>query len=94
MGVFALKGPGVRQDFHLEKAAIIDVAPTVLYLAGLPVPKDMDGGVLTDCFDPEHLASSPVSYGEGDQRTAGGDAYTADEAAVIVEKLRDLGYVE
>jgi len=93
MGVFALKGPGVRRGVQVIGAEITDVAPTVLYLMRLPVPTDVDGRVLTDCFSPEHLERSLVSYREGEQETAGEDAYTVDEEATIVERLRSLGYL-
>ncbi|MBI3770099.1 MAG: alkaline phosphatase family protein [Deltaproteobacteria bacterium] len=44
-GLWALAGPAISADVHAE-AAITDVAPTVLHLAGLPVPSWMDGALL------------------------------------------------
>ena len=38
-------------------AELLDIAPTVLHLLGVPVPDDMDGRVLTEFLDP---ALSPV----------------------------------
>ncbi len=44
-GLWALAGPAIAADVRAE-AAITDVAPTVLHLAGLPVPSWMDGALL------------------------------------------------
>ena len=49
-GILVLHGPDVRRGTTLPLAAIEDVAPTVLYLLGLPVDADMDGRVLTDAL--------------------------------------------
>ena len=39
--------------------SIVDVAPTVLYLLGLPVARDMDGVARTDLFKPAFTATAP-----------------------------------
>ncbi len=94
-GALLVAGPGVRQGAVLDGARLIDIAPTILYTFGLPVPEDMDGRVLTEVFTQEHLAANPVQKGppltspptvEGykDQRTD----------TVITERLRALGYLE
>ncbi len=31
---------------------MLDIAPTVLHLLGVPVPADMDGRILTELLDP------------------------------------------
>jgi hypothetical protein len=38
----------------------MDVAPTILYLLDLPVPKGFDGKVLTEAQDLDILKTSPV----------------------------------
>ena len=42
-------------------AQVIDVVPTALFTAGLPVGRDFDGRVLTDAFSDELLAHSSLS---------------------------------
>ena len=49
-GIFAMKGPGIKQDELIFGANLLDVAPTVLSLFGLPVGADMDGRVLAEAF--------------------------------------------
>jgi predicted AlkP superfamily phosphohydrolase/phosphomutase len=42
-GIFMLKGPGIEGGRKLEGLHIMDGAPTVLSLLGVPVPDDMEG---------------------------------------------------
>ncbi|MFO0959582.1 MAG: tetratricopeptide repeat protein [Isosphaeraceae bacterium] len=42
-GVLALRGPGILADERIYGATLLDIAPTVLHLFGLPVGRDMDG---------------------------------------------------
>ena len=42
-GMTCLAGPGVRAGAPLQGATILDVAPTILSLLGLPIGDDMDG---------------------------------------------------
>ncbi len=94
-GIFLAAGPGIRQGAVLDGARLIDVAPTVLYALGLPVPEDMDGRVLTEVFTPEHLAANPVQQGPPSMAlpAVGGRTDQRTEA-IIVERLRALGYLD
>ena len=47
-GYFVMAGPGVPPQGKISELSLIDVAPTVLYLMGLPVPEDMEGRVLVE----------------------------------------------
>ncbi|NIS63094.1 MAG: hypothetical protein GTO13_21080 [Proteobacteria bacterium] len=46
-GFFAIYGPGVRKAGEVSGADLLDVAPTMLHLMGLPIPPDMEGKPLT-----------------------------------------------
>ena len=50
-GVFAMKGPQVREDEWLHDLSLLDITPTLLTLFGLPVGDDMDGKPLVQVFD-------------------------------------------
>ncbi|NOZ06930.1 MAG: hypothetical protein GXP41_11380, partial [Chloroflexi bacterium] len=63
-GVFALAGPFVQRGLRLEGAGILDIAPTVLHLLGLPLPRDLDGHVLTGALDPGFLEAHPIRWAE------------------------------
>jgi predicted AlkP superfamily phosphohydrolase/phosphomutase/tetratricopeptide (TPR) repeat protein len=51
LGVFAMRGAGIKQDERIYGATLLDIAPTVLTLFGLPVGEDMDGRVLVQAFE-------------------------------------------
>jgi len=45
-GIFVISGPGIKKNHPISGASIIDITPTILYHAGLPVGQDMEGKVL------------------------------------------------
>ena len=50
-GMFLAFGRFIREGLKLIKSVdITDVAPTILYFFGVPVPEDMDGRVLVEIF--------------------------------------------
>jgi hypothetical protein len=44
-----------------SSAEIVDVVPTVLFAAGLPVARDLDGRVLAEAFDEQILREQPLT---------------------------------
>ncbi len=60
-GFVLITGAGVAHRENPEAAHAEDVVPTILYAAGLPVARDMDGRVLTDAFAEELLRHNPLS---------------------------------
>ncbi len=96
-GVFIASGGPVRSGAAFEHARIIDVAPTVLYLMGLPIPDDMDGRVLTDALDDEFVAANPPQWesiaSERDGSHGNQQAFTDDESELIARRLQALGYI-
>ena len=91
-GVLLIDGEGLKRPAENFRPNLIDIAPTVLHLLGLSVPADMDGRVLGEIFP----NLPPVSYEEVDNRKAPETAteYTAQEAELIEQRLKGLGYVE
>ena len=57
---FVLAGPGVKEGIALRgQVRAVDVAPTLCYLLGLPMPRNVEGGVVYEALtDPDwHLNS-------------------------------------
>ncbi|HEV2446440.1 MAG TPA: alkaline phosphatase family protein, partial [Candidatus Sulfopaludibacter sp.] len=50
-GILAMSGPGIKRDELLHGVNVLDIAPTVLALYGLPAGADMDGKVLGAAFE-------------------------------------------
>lgn len=92
-GVFIARGPGIKQGLRLEKASILDIAPTILHSFGVPLQDDMDGKILDtifedDSFIREREAVKPLVEGESDV-----SEFDDEEKALIEERLRKLGYI-
>jgi predicted AlkP superfamily phosphohydrolase/phosphomutase len=60
-GFLLIAGEGVRPGAATKGATILDIAPTILYLMGLPVARDMDGRVLTEILDESFAQAHPES---------------------------------
>lgn len=59
-GALLLRGKGVPQGKRIVAAHLVDVAPTLCYLLGLPVAQYMEGGVIIDGIGQEYLANHPL----------------------------------
>jgi predicted AlkP superfamily phosphohydrolase/phosphomutase len=95
-GILIACGPSIKPGARVLGATLYDIAPTVLYLQGHPVPEDMDGKVLTRIFTEEHVRQNPVQQVTPADHSEQGTVTSldADEARQIEERLRDLGYIE
>ncbi len=91
-GVLYLYGNRVHTGRRLEGASILDVAPTLLALAGLPAGRDMPGRVLSEALRfeaPERIASW-----EGDAPLEAPKlSRDRDVEQATLERLRSLGYL-
>ncbi|MBX7102829.1 MAG: alkaline phosphatase family protein [Gemmataceae bacterium] len=96
-GIFAMRGPGVRQDERVYGANLLDITPTVLTLFGLPVGLDMDGRPLLQAFEnpPGHLATIPSWDGvPGEAGTHPSELLQpAAKSQAAIEQLIALGYL-
>jgi len=98
VGVFMAKGPGVKKGFTANELSLLDVAPTTMYTLGLPVPKDMEGKVPPSIFEPKHMAVRPVKIATqvvaAPVAPVGEASMTEEDEAVVMERLRELGYID
>lgn len=97
-GILVASGPGVRAGAVLERQSILDLAPTLLVSAGLPVPLDLEGRAVTDLFVEQALATPAPSatctpHPEAPQQRHPERVYTDEEESDIVRRLGALGYL-
>jgi len=59
-GIFLLSGPGEQAGVRPEEVDLLDVAPTAIYLMGLPIEARMRGGLLRRVLRPDFLEGHPV----------------------------------
>ena len=94
-GILIAKGKHLQEQGRIsEPASIMDLAPTILYMMGLPVPEDMDGRVLLDLFRDDYAAGHQVELVSSQEGEYGEEReYSPEEEETISERLRDLGYL-
>jgi predicted AlkP superfamily phosphohydrolase/phosphomutase len=94
-GFYTLFSPGRVSPGRQLDATIVDIAPTILYLMGEPVPASMDGQVLEGIFEADYRAAAPIRYSETSHLLAHRqqDIYSEEEMEVISRRLKDLGYL-
>ena len=95
-GIFMAFGEGIKHGIELKDAHIMDLAPTILYLLGEPIPDCMDGKVLTDILRKDFLNNNPIRHRktEQDDTSRHGVTYTDEEAEKIRRRLQGLGYID
>jgi hypothetical protein len=96
-GILAISGPDIKQGETLHGSSVLDIAPTILALFGLPAGEDMDGKMLSQAF----VQTPQVAFIPSWEEVSGADGrhppYTGlDPAAAheALEQMIGLGYVE
>jgi hypothetical protein len=96
-GILFLAGPGIGRGAELQGASIMDIAPTVLALLGVPIPRAMDGRVLETAMTDELRASLSITYAgaveDAPSTTSSSVEIDSAEEEALREHLRGLGYV-
>jgi len=103
-GVLVVYGKDVVRDRRIgrldsaEPPSIYDILPTLLFLQGLPVARDMPGRVLKEAFDPALLARQPIesiaTYETGDRGTFDEIPEATDLDDAFKARLEALGYIQ
>ncbi len=97
-GIFVLAGPGIKKDDIIHGATLLDIAPTVLALFGLPIGRDMEGKVLVNAFaknpELERIASWEDVSDPAFSRPASETEDDPEAAAAALQQLVELGYLE
>ena len=95
-GILTFTGPGIKPGTIVTGAQLEDVAPTLLYLLGEPIPKDMDGRALTEIVEEDFRKTHEIKYREveADSPVDEESGYSAEEEEIIHERLKGLGYMD
>jgi predicted AlkP superfamily phosphohydrolase/phosphomutase/tetratricopeptide (TPR) repeat protein len=97
-GIFAAAGQGIKRDELFYGTTLLDVAPTILALLGLPIPDDMDGraltGIFTEPVELERIASYESPHdNDGVRRNVAAEETDPWAARQALEQLAALGYI-
>jgi len=96
-GVLIMWGRDIKKNNKLLDARLIDVAPTVLYLAGVPIPKEMDGKVLHQALSDDFLKDHPLIIEKNKDRSEVSKTRLEQKNRIQKEmekKLKGLGYLD
>jgi hypothetical protein len=81
----------------LKSASIYDIAPTLLYLSGLPAADDMPGSVLERAIDLSYLTEHPLehidTYENVKEPKAPEPFCSPADVQRTKERMRSLGYL-
>lgn len=97
LGILAMQGAGIRRDERIYGVNLLDIAPTVLAIYGLPAGEDMPGRVLTEAFEsPPELARIPSwEQVEGESGMPAHEAAISEEDAdLLLAQFVALGYID
>ncbi|MFA5356856.1 MAG: alkaline phosphatase family protein [Candidatus Omnitrophota bacterium] len=95
--IIILSGKNIRRDMKLKRASIYDIAPTLLYLSGLPAADDMPGSVLERAIDLSYLTEHPLehidTYENVKEPKAPEPFCSPADVQRTKERMRSLGYL-
>ncbi|MBI5192117.1 MAG: alkaline phosphatase family protein [Nitrospirae bacterium] len=96
-GIFIANGLDIKAG-QITGAGVYDIAPTILYMMGVPIPDYMEGRVLEEIFVEEYKKSRIIQREswtkENKLENNEEQIYTDEDKDKIVEKLKGLGYLD
>lgn len=95
-GIVILSGPMFRPGVQLKSASLLDITPTLLYMEGVPLGRDMDGKPLFAAFHPEYVKTHPprivASLDKGFRQK--GEPVSSEMDEDMLQDLKALGYIQ
>ncbi|MCS0494090.1 alkaline phosphatase family protein [Ancylobacter sp. MQZ15Z-1] len=93
-GIFVGYGPSFRKGARVEDFSLLDIAPLILTLMGLPVPSDLDGQVpqaaLADTREAVIGGATQAAGTSEDDR----EEPSEEEREALMKQLKILGYMD
>jgi predicted AlkP superfamily phosphohydrolase/phosphomutase len=92
-GIYIAYGDGIKRGGKTADIDIFDLAPTMLYLLGLPVSPDMDGRVMSHILDEGMIADSEFYSVTGYREFFDNTRISDEKMESMEKKLKSLGYI-
>ena len=92
-GIYIVSGKDIRRGFSGPTENIQNIAPTILYLLGLPVGPHMDGRVMGSIFREGYVAGHPIAIVDDYETVVTRVRRALPEEEDFEKKLRSLGYI-
>jgi arylsulfatase A-like enzyme len=97
-GIYIISGAPVRVSRRGPDLSLYDVAPTLLYLLGIPAPPYAEGRVAVDVLLREYVAGHPPRTAKArvtpERITAGESSERTPAEEERLKKLKSLGYIK
>ncbi|MFZ4116385.1 MAG: alkaline phosphatase family protein [Chthoniobacterales bacterium] len=94
IGTLIMKGPHLHQGITIHHATILDLCPTLLTLAALPVGRDMPGKVLLKAFSRKPTIKKINSWNRYWKSTPLIIEPSSEDTAAALRQLVSLGYLQ
>lgn len=91
-GIFIANGKFIKNNL-ISGAGIMDIAPTILYFMGIPIPKDIDGAVLEEIFEKGFFKSRQISFCDSMTDEYVTETKYSSKEEEIKKRLEGLGYL-
>ena len=98
-GIFMAYGNDIKKGKEIKNTTIYDIAPTVLHMFNIAIPRDMDGRVLREIFREDSEFVKPITYQSNEgkydkkEKATQQKTLTDKDEEKTKERLRDLGYL-
>jgi predicted AlkP superfamily phosphohydrolase/phosphomutase len=98
VGIFILGGPGVKSGQSPEPFSILDVAPTLLYCLGMPIPQEFEGRLPVEAWEESYLETHRPETSEKTAEFVASESaespYSEEDKKALYAQLQALGYME
>ncbi len=96
-GILGMYGRGIKKGYKIKDASIMDIAPTILAVEGLPSADDMSGRILSGAFErnlaDDFAPGSVPSLDRSHSRIKEGRQELNQATEQTLKKLEALGYI-
>jgi hypothetical protein len=93
--VFIAAGGPIAQRSERDQLSVLDISPLLFYLAGQPIPDDLEGRLPLEWIEANHRSQHPPRSVPADSELDPGASEAAGiEDPALIEKLRALGYLQ
>jgi len=93
-GIFLAHGPYIKKGLTVDAFDILDITPTLLYMYGCPIDRDMDGRVLKEIFTDEYTKENDITFVDGYGKAVKKKEIDEADKEEVAKKLRALGYMD
>lgn len=93
-GIFIGYGPSFKRGERIEPIDLVDIAPLILTLLDVAVPRDLEGRVPTEAFGSEPIVKAGRETASDSADDAEHAEPTEEERAALINQLRVLGYMD